>query len=320
MSDHLERLERLAKLRADGALTEQEYAAQKAAVLSAGAPRGEAQIVGQDPRPSKTWLWLGVAILVGVAILAAGYRLLVKRSPTTAPPAASSPATSAATAPSKAAAEPPDLTKEEAFRIVYPTGKAVAKFDDESIHVRFSPIALVRLDASTLVLISGGQNLDQDCHGCTGFFSIAYLGAAPGWTVEGVPYVGIGQTGGFGSPPEIAIIRSLSSEPLVFVRSGQSGQGSTETWGQLVRLGPTIHDVSIALDRFDVSYDNDGGSADCSIEGKIVPGKRGQSFTIRYTGTFSGDVAYTSSGGSYTPVGGPPRDLWKRCPGMEGEE
>jgi len=320
MSDHLERLERLAKLRADGALTEQEYAAQKAALLSAGAPRVEAQIVGHDPRPSRTWLWLGVAILVGVVILAAGYSLVMKRSPTRAPPAASSPAISDATALSKAVAEPADLTKEEAFRIVYPTGKAVAKFDDESINVRFSPITLVRLDASTQILISGGQNLDQDCHGCTGFFSVAYLGAAPGWTVEGVPYVGMGQTGGFGTPPEIAIIRSLGPEPMVFVRSGQSGQGSTESWGQLVRLGATIDDVSIALTRFDVSYDNDGGAADCSIEGRIVPGKPGRSFTIRYTGAYSGDVVYTSSGGAYTPVGGPPRDLWKRCPGMEDEE
>lgn len=264
-------------------------------------------IVSGDGRLSGKRLRPGVAVLAGVALVAMASPSLTSHA-------------RAYAAPSTAAADPVKLTRDAAFSIVYPIGQALVTIDGEAINVRFSPIALVRLDRSTMVLVSGGQNLDQNCHGCTGFFSIAYLGSHPGWTVEGSPYLGMGQTGGWGTPPEIAIIRSLSPEPMVLVRSGQSGQGSTESWGRLVRLGPTIDAVSVALDRFDISYDNDGSAADCSIKGKIIPGKRGRSFTIRYTGTYRGDVIYTSSGGPFTPVGGPPRDLWKRCPGMEDEE
>ena len=277
-------------------------------------------IVGDNGRKSRKRLRPGVAALAGVAIVAVASPSLTSHSRANATPMLASPAALAAATPSEAAADPVKLTRDEAFSIVYPTGTALVTVDDEAINVGFSPIALVRLDGSTLVLVSGGQNLDQNCHGCTGFFSIAYLGSHPRSTVEGSPYVGMGQTGGWGTPPEIAIIRSLSPEPMVLVRSGQSGQGSTESWGQLVRLGPTIDDVSVALNRFDLSYDNDGSAADCSIEGKIIPGKRGRAFKIRYTGTYRGEVIYTSSGGPYTPVGGPPRDLWKRCPGMEDEE
>jgi hypothetical protein len=275
------------------------------------------RIVRDDGRKSRKRLRPGVAALAGVAIVAVASPSLTSHSRAIAAPILAS---AAAPAPPEAAADPVRLTRDEAFSIVYPTGKALATVDGEAINVLFSPIALLRLDGSTLVLVSGGQNLDQNCHGCTGFFSIAYLRSHPGWTVEGSPYVGMGQAGGWGTPPRIAIIRSLSPEPMVLVRSGQSGQGSTEAWGQLVRLGPTIDDVSVALDHFDLSYDNDGGAADCSIEGRIIPGKPGRAFRIRYRGTYRGEVIYTSSGGSYTPVGGPPRDLWKRCPGMEDEE
>lgn len=319
MNHHHEHLKRLAMLRAETASTEQGHAAPMAAPLSASARRGDAQIVGDFRRAARKRVRPGLTILFGLATVAAGPCLAMGHS-ADALPGASTPAPAAATPRSRATTAPVALTRDQAFRIVYPGGTTFVKVDDEAINVLFSPIALFRLDASTLVLVSGGQNLDENCHGCAGFFSVAYLGASPSWTVEGTPYVGRGQTGGWGTPPGITIIRSLSSEPMIFVRSGQSGQGSTESWGQLVRLGAAVDDVSIALDRFDVSYDNDGSAADCSIRGRIIPGKRDQSFRIRYTGTYRGDVLYTSSGGAYTPVGGPPRDLWKRCPGMGDEE
>ncbi len=136
MTDHIEALERLAKLHQSGALTDAEFAAQKARLLEA---RAEPAAPAYQPAPSYAaepaksdgvqplWLLLGALLAVGLGVLL-WWTLVdskgeVKQAPapgaSTSASASASPTASAAPVPSAsattAAAEPKRTTYNPSF-------------------------------------------------------------------------------------------------------------------------------------------------------------------------------------------------------------
>lgn len=335
--DQIDRLERLAKLRADGALTEEEYQAQKAIVLqstaappspapspsmgpaasapiAASSPSAGGVIEGPPPKNRNAQILavsLALLALVLVAALVAWRLGALSKPPAVGSLAVASAQPVAASAP---ASEP---TKEQAFAIVYPGLVTLKPEDRAEVQVQFKPLLLYRMNENTFVLLSVGKTIgdgpdENMCHPCSGFYSIAYFSRSPTLTLQGAPFVREGSMGGWGQPPELALLKTLGPQPMVLVRSGFMNMGAQEEGADLVLLGPTVADVSIVAENIGLSIDNtpDGH---CSIEGTIKPKTPGKSFIIRYTGSFTGDVVYQLSGKTYRPPAGTP-ELWDRCP------
>lgn len=300
--DDITKLERLAALRDRGGLSAEEFEVQKAAII-AGRPRSPVVLIGSV-----------VALLV--AFVAAGGLWMSRRheDPVSAAPA-SLPANNGALGP-RALAPPADTTPipaptaKEAFLLVYPAAKARVSLQGETYQVRFTPAFVVAVNPTTFALVSTGKDVVNDCHGCQGFYSVAYLGTYPALAKEGEPFVGTGSMGGWGNPPEVAPIASVGPSPMVLVKSSSTGQGIQGEYGSMVLLGDRISDVREVTEGFELSYDDSGKPGTCAITGRIAPLVYGKTFRVDYSGSWKGRSTFAVDGyGAKSDV-----ELWKKCP------
>ena len=160
---------------------------------------------------------------------------------------------------------------------------------------------LIALEGGRYALISGGQG--GEGHVNSGSLSIHYLqrtgdsftriGSWPGFVVSGT----------WGAPPEWKIRTDLTPSPTLVAEAGGTWQGYTCTWAHVIELTPDKPIVRI--DQIPTSY-SDGGAREegetKSMEGVLIPGQKGKSIRVRYTGDVDATVVYAKVGESYDPV------------------
>jgi hypothetical protein len=302
--DELSELERLTRVWKDGGLTEEEFQARKAAL-------SERRRVGGLPVAA------AVTMVAAAFVLGYGARWLQDRSGSAGGALNSASATnSVLVTNSTTETQLVDPTPAEAFGIAFPSPDQQITVDGQSRHVRFAPGTVRRIGQNTYALVSLGTNLDDNSHAAQGFLAISYLGRFPNLQVIGQPFYASGSNGGFGAPPRVRWVDGLGERPVLEAISSGMGQGISTSSMDLFWLGETVDRVHQGLSNVEIHYDDSaaGNTPACTIDSRIAPDRNGRGgFTLRYSGSYTGQVAFTFTGLNWTPASAPPQ-LFSVCP------
>ncbi|MFL6843861.1 MAG: SHOCT domain-containing protein [Allosphingosinicella sp.] len=318
MSSRYDELERLQRLRESGALTDEEFQAEKRRVLGHG---GEPQEPAPAPTPvfveeqkrSRLKLYLilgGVALLVAIV---AG--LLIGRM--------SSGDDGIVNLPMPEENETADANLVEAPAVpdvrTLPAGEQLARAFEAAFGARGSAIISVPSDGSAEnvrytpgkliwpsygpVLVSEGK-IDDAPHVATGKIAVHYL-KANGERFEVVRgFPAALSAGSFGQMSRWSVSSRFSNWPVVVAEGGGTWQGQTCSWLSLAELRPG---GPVSLATVMLSSDNEGFVDDPSqatkIEGKILNVVRNQSFDVVYSGTRAFSEHWVRQGDSYKVAG-----------------
>lgn len=295
MSDRISDLERLTRLRQEGAISNEEFAAEKARLLGTRAPGGAPM------RPKLWWMLpalgivLVVLVIVGAVMLgrsAIGGGQSVHPAPTPRP-------RPTPTATSDIASLAPDERLAAAVRAAFPNGPTAN--GDDGQHYVFDTSRLVDAPFGP-VLVSEGRVPDFS-HADGGRLDITYLAPAGERYVATRRFPAAAEAGSMGQMTEWSVSNRFSDLPVIYAEGGFSGQGYTCGTTSLVELRP---EGVATVATFQDSYSNDGaadGDAD-RIEGKIRDIVPNRSFTVHFTGTRTFDRRYVRVGDRYRLVGG----------------
>lgn len=288
MAEDIAEIEKLAHLRKIGALTEEEFQERKRRALGRERNRTRwilAAIIGVLCAAGLAWSYVSFRTKPAALPVAPTAGLAVAQFPKV-------PATAQLKS-DPVGVPPPALA--DAFAAAYPSPKVKLNFNGRQELVKFSPKTLVQMDASTFVLVSSGENTTEDCHACSGYYSLAYLGLYPELQVEGEIFTGSGTQGGWGNPPELQITKRLGPLPLLVVTSGYMGQGTIIESISVVNIGRKFSEAHVVVSGIETSYDDSGNYGNCSITGTLKPLRYGETFAISYTGTWSGRSVFSLS-------------------------
>lgn len=203
--------------------------------------------------------------------------------------------------------EAPKLSQEEltalAFRAAWggpPPIERTETHDGQTDVRTYRSGKLVDLGGGAFAFISSGQGGDGHVH--AGSISIHYLNFADGGFHRTGGWPGFLVSGTWGQPPEWSIRTDLTSSPMLVVEAGGTWQGYTCTWAHLVEL--TASRPIIRIDQINTGYGSGGalGDAGESVEGQILPGRKGETIRVRYTGDRTALVTYARVGEVYDPV------------------
>ena len=318
MSDRYEALERLQRLRESGALTDEEFQAEKRRLLGhdLGAP-GErvTEVEVEDGERSRLWLW--ILLGVGGVLIAVGIGLLIGRTSSASRDEGivnlSGPAPSEAPADMNVlqAQAPPaqdvrSLPKPEqmarAFAAAFggAQGQATAVAHDQN--VVYKPRDLFWI-GERAVLLSDGPSTD-DCHACAGALAIHYLRpAGDKFEVTGA-WPDAVSGAGWGAAPKWRLTGAYTSFPAVYEEGGGGGQGYNCAVARLIELAPAGPVVSGPIR---LHYDNEGAVTDeaakVAIDGKIVNVKKDVSFDVAYSGSQTFTESWRKRGARFVPQG-----------------
>ena len=159
---------------------------------------------------------------------------------------------------------------------------------------------LVPLGNARFALITGGQGSEGHVH--AGSLAVHYLTrTADGFERTG-SWPGLLVSGTWGAPPDWSIRTDLTPSPTLVVEAGGTWQGYTCSWAHLVELTPTR--PVIRVDQISTGYGSGGalGDAGESVEGRIIPGRKGETIRVQYTGDRTATVTYAKVGEVYDPV------------------
>jgi hypothetical protein len=296
-NDRLDRLERLANLRASGALTEEEFVVEKQAILGGDLLPSESPVDGGGELRSwpgrRASLVFGVpvtAAIVGAALWAAwpahdpkGGTAPAKLSPPRAIVEAPSP-------PPVAVTMSPKQQLEAAFRAQYgQSGTATLTFGED--RYTFRPAALIPVE-SYFALISVGSG--PDYHAAAGKLSVAYLDrAGTEFRKAGVAPV-IATTGTFGAINGWRLRRDLGSSPVSAIEGGGTWQGCTLGGVTLIELGS--QQPQITAEFIPIAFENDSGFGEASsYDGRLE--RSGDGIRAIYTGDITKTVEYQRQDG-----------------------
>jgi hypothetical protein len=299
MTDHIEALERLQRLRESGALTDGEFEREKARLL---------QPPPATPRP-QSWIWIagGAAAIVLAALLV---MMLRREGPTQGNESASANIATARapeanlTTPAPAEAgirtRPPAEQLAAAFRTAFGrAGRATRAVNGAT--VTYTPGGL-RWIGDRAVLVSPGRS-SEECHACPGFVAVHYLRAEGDGFRPAGEWLSTVQGGTFGQVPGWEFSTLLSDQPMVALSSGGMWQGivcSGSSYYELGANGPR------EVAGFLVGMDSTGsGIVEAgSFEGRVRNVAKGRSFDVVYTGSQRFTEHYEWRGGRYVLAGG----------------
>jgi hypothetical protein len=306
MLERIEALERLTRLKDQGALNEEEFARQKALLLD-DAPETPAT------RPRVRVVALGVSGAVIIAASGAMAWWLFGR-PTIDEQKVGSVTNIAAALPPiamPAAPRTPDIRTlpadeqlARAFEAAFGRRGRATKTVDGS-RLIYSPGRLIWV-SDRAVLISPGRN-EQDCHACAGTLAIHYLTPiADRFAVAGEWLTG----GGFddwGAPPEWRISTELTSQPALRTEGGGGNQGIFCNGVEFYQFGPNgpVQIAEVPMGHSSTGFYGDTGGAE--ISGQIRNVRRNVSFEVHYSGTSSFVEQWRWRGGVFQLQNGPTR-------------
>ncbi|KAK0359464.1 hypothetical protein LTR94_031197, partial [Friedmanniomyces endolithicus] len=163
---------------------------------------------------------------------------------------------------------------------------------------------LVPLSGDRFAFISEGQG--GDGHVQAGALSIHYLQRAGDSFTRIGGWPGIVVSGTWGNPPQWRVRTDLTPGPALVSEAGGTWQGYTCTWANLIELTPERPVVRI--DQIPISY-SDGGAKEegesQTMQAVIIPGEKGRSLQVRYSGDVKGVVTYDKQGEVYKPAKSP---------------
>lgn len=317
MSSRYDELERLQRLRESGALSDEEFQAEKRRILGYDAvgPAEEAPEAVESPQSRlPLYLLIGGAALL-VAIVAGlwlgnlvggggtyeGGDAAVQQENATA---------EANLVESQALPDvralPPEEQLARAFEAAFGArGEAVVAVpgDGADEDVRYAPGRLM-WPAFGPVLLSEGKVQDP-AHVSAGRIAIHYLKPA-GDRFEVVRAFPAGVvTGSSGQVAQWSVSPRFSNWPVIVSEGGGTWQGYTCSWLKLTELRPS---GPVELANVPLAYDDSGAKADeteaTSIEGKILNVVKNQSFDVVYSGGRAFSEHYVRSGDRYVVAGG----------------
>lgn len=311
MTDRLDALEGLQRLRETGAISEAEFEREKALLIASAAP-------ARSGTPAWVWALVGfvsVALIAGLAWLLFGMnqgrgdedRIEVNVQAETNAQAEPEPADD--TPAVRRLSEREQLAA--AFRAAF--GDRTTR-ELQTGDALFTPGRLVWM-GDRAVLISPGEIADA-CHGCYGSLAIHYLRpSGDGFEVEGewLERAGGSSFGAAGS--NWGVSDRFGPHPVVYAESGFTGQGYTCTVMTMTELAPR---EPIQSDAVPIHMDNAGAVLDETgrtgggdplreVSGEIVDVAKGRGFTVRFTGTERFDETYVYRGGRFVRTSGESR-------------
>jgi Short C-terminal domain len=312
MTDRIEALERLQRLRDSGALSEDEFQREKASLLGRGdappgAPAAEREDYVAHRRGVPLWAWIaGAAALLLAGIASA--MLLTRRDrgdavaveANRAPPPAEAPTanqSAPAAPPAGIRTHPAAAQLAAAFRAAF-GARAVRKVDEADISYR--PRRLFWI-GDRAVLISDGSNAEE-CHACAGAVSVHYLAAeGDGFRVTG-EWLSVA-TADYGHPPDWRVTDELTGRPALRVENGGGNQGIFCSFVSYYDLGaPRPAEVARVQTGFtDEGYR--GEEEGVALEGQLAHVRAGRSFDVVYSGDESFTETYRFRGGRFVREG-----------------
>ncbi len=279
MLDRIGELERLAKLRDSGVLTEAEYEAEKRHVLT--------QRLLLSPM-----VWVPVVIVV---LLAIGGGVIWRLDQ-------GLPAVKVAVGKSTVSPAMPDqvMRTAAAFQAAFGhASPAAADIGDE--HVVFSSARLIDTSFGP-VLVSQGE-VENASHASSGKIAVHYLSESGGVFRVTKSFVPAVEAGSFGTLSQWSVSANLTGKPLIYTEGGGTWQGYTCAYAVLTELQPSgpkeLASIPIAYDDSGARMDNEKAQ---SIEGKIDHIVQGKAFDVSYTGTQNFSDHYVRQGDAYINV------------------
>jgi hypothetical protein len=325
MTSRYDELERLQRLRESGALTDEEFQAEKRRLLghqSVAPAAEEPEPAEADPKAiarRRLWIILGSAGLL-VAVVAGlmfgrmsggGDDGIIDLPMPTENEAADQNLVEAKALPDVKAL-PPEEQLARAFEAAFGSrGEAVLAVpgDGADEDVRFAPGRLI-WPAFGPVLISEGKVQDP-AHASSGKIAIHYLRAVGDRFEVARAFPAAVATGSNGEVARWTIDPRFSNWPVIAAEGGGTGQGYTCSWLTLTELRP---DGPSRLASVPLVYDDTGAKEDGSgraIEGKILNINKNQSFDVVYSGSRAFSEHYARGPGGYAVAGG--RSTMETC-------
>jgi Short C-terminal domain len=320
MSSRYDELERLQRLRESGALSDDEFQAEKRRILGHEtiAPPEAADNVPealegpQSRRP--LWLLIGGAALVVAIVAGLWLGNLVGGGETYEGGNAALPQENSAVESNLIEAQaapdvrslPPEEQLARAFEAAFGSrGEAAVtvQSDGASEDVRYAPGRLIWLPFGPVLLSEG--KVQDPAHVSAGKIAIHYLRpAADRFEVARAFPAGV-STGSFGQVAHWSVSPRFSTWPVVVSEGGGTWQGYTCSWLTLTELRP---DGPAEVARVPLAYDDKGAKEDeadaVSIDGKILNVVKNQSFDVVYSGSRAFSEHYVRSGDRYAVAGG----------------
>ncbi|HEY0312341.1 MAG TPA: SHOCT domain-containing protein [Allosphingosinicella sp.] len=321
MSDRYDALERLQRLRESGALTDEEFQAEKRRLL--GYDNGPAvervTEIDVDAAPkSRTPLYVllgagGLAIAVAVGVMlgrTAGADQSGASNVIDAPPPAESPSDM-----NLVQAPPPvqdvrSLPKPEqlgrAFAAAFGGALGQAKAQVEGQTVTYRPADILWI-GDRAVLISPAK-ASADCHACAGTLAVHYLKAAGDKFEVTGSWPAFLPGAGWGAAPKWKLTSAFTAFPGIYAQGGGMGQGHVCTIATLTEFAPG---GPVTSGPIRLHYDNEGAVTDDApkvvIDGRIVNLKKDVSFDISYSGSETFLESWVKQGGKFVLQGGESR-------------
>ena len=278
-TDRMDELERLARLRDAGTLSDAEFEAEKARLLR---PR----------RVSAPWV-LGP---VGAVAAIGGIGWLIGEnaiSPTPVP----TPTGRATPTPAPTPASPPADRLAAAERVAFPSGRSHETAD--GVRVVYEPGTLVDAPFGP-VLVSEGRVPDAS-HADSGYVGVHYLRPAEGGFTLARAFPEAVKSGSFGQVAELSVSAKFGDLPVIYARGGGTWQGYTCSWTTLTELRPDGPAELVAV----MTLYSDGSSDDGeSTEGKIADIVPRRSFKVDFTGSRNFTASYVRRGDRYVLADG----------------
>jgi hypothetical protein len=314
--DHLDAIERLHRLKESGALSEAEFAAQKAKLLEAAAAPAPEPVAAEPDWSAAPSPGLNKGLLSGIAaavvVLGAGawYGLSGSGEPSSEPTAAASDAAAAVatpTVPALASLPEGEQLRLAALAALGFTGSRTRKEGTQAVITKAE--RLVQLPFGVALLTS--THRPDDCHACSGFVGVYYLKDAGGQFKVTGKWPEAVSGWGWGTVPEWRLSSEYTANPAV-VASGSGGNqgyfcGST-TITELTAKGPVTSYIATSSTN-EGAVDPDMGTTSVgdplkNLEGTIVGVKKGKSLQVKVTGTDSFTESYVMKGGKYVLTSG----------------
>jgi hypothetical protein len=319
MSARYNELERLQRLRESGALTDEEFQAEKRRLLgheTIAPVEDSVEPAAEEPSRRPLWILLAIAALAVAVVAGLWLGKVVSgggsggESGNMAPAQEENVAAAAIPAETQAPSEVRSLPRGEqlarAFEAAFGRrGEAVltVRTDGTSENVRYAPGRLA-WPAFGPVLLSEGK-VEDAAHVSAGKITIHYLRpAADRFEVVRAFPAGV-VTGSSGQIARWSVSPRFTDWPVIVAEGGGTWQGYTCSWLTLTELRP---DGPARLATVPLSYDDKGAKEDSaearSIEGRILNIVRNQSFDVVYSGSRRFSEHYVRSGNGYAVAGG----------------
>ena len=295
MADRYEELEKLQRLRESGALTEDEFQAEKSKLLARGADAPD----GADPGSQvRRLIALGVVILV---LIAAVVVWMARGHDRSSEPAANASEAVNVVAPAETAAPPPRSDADRlanAFEAATGHRKSFTGREGDDV-VTTAPIRIVQLPFGPALLTS--QEIKDGCHACTGAIGVYYLREEnEKTTVTGRWPKAVEGWGWGAAPSDWTLTDKFTQYPAIYASGGYMGQGVVTEGATLTELRP---DGPVTSDLIGTGYNDEGAGREdrpiCAVKGRIANVRRDRSFDVIVTGSVKAVDRYVKRNGKF---------------------